>query len=352
MTGTRSRKIAAVAALTLFAAASAQAQGTGSRRNQQRQPPPVTDTRPSLPGWMYTPFPVNGSTPNPPKTNPINGPAAGVGGINGGTTIIQQPGYPYYPNYPGYLPYLYGGAGTSVIVNQNPIIYPAGQDGNGQVRYESTPPTVTVVRTNRAGRTRMSTYSGYTFPGYTETFISGQSVLSPFGFYVGSPRYVYSRYVVLGAPYPYLNGRSTSVVISPWSANDPYVIEDVNRGRQLGTALSDLIRFWEQGNAAGLRRRVQPDVPVAVFDGDRLVYSLRRVDFLALAADASDQIETSSFRFTDVRERNDGLVNATALHTYRSREDGTTRTVQVRYTLVYLNGDWYLSATSITPGTA
>jgi hypothetical protein len=140
-------------------------------------------------------------------------------------------------------------------------------------------------------------------------------------------------------------------VISPWSANDPYVIANANRGQALGVALRDLIRYWEQDNAAGLRRRVQPDVPVAVFDGDRLVYSLRRGDFLALAADASDQIQTTSFRFTDVRERSDGLVNAYAVHTYRSRSDGTVHTARVRYTLVYLDGDWYLSATSITPGT-
>jgi hypothetical protein len=134
--------------------------------------------------------------------------------------------------------------------------------------------------------------------------------------------------------------------------NDPYVIANENRGRSLGVALSDIIRFWESDNAAGLRRRVQPDVPVAVFDGETLIYSLRRADFLALAADASDQIQTSSFRFTDIRERSDGLVNAYALHTYRSRDDGTTRTVRVRYTLVYLDGDWYLSATSIAPGAA
>jgi hypothetical protein len=158
--------------------------------------------------------------------------------------------------------------------------------------------------------------------------------------------------VVLGAPYPYLNGRDTGLVISPWSASDPYVIADAGRGRSLAVTLADFTRFWEQGNAAGLRRRVQPDVPVAVFDGDQLVYSLRRVDFLALAADALDQIETASFRFTDVRERSDGLVNAYARHTYRSREDGTMHTVQVRYTLVYLDGEWYLSATSITPGAA
>jgi hypothetical protein len=298
---------------------------------------------------MFTPFPVNGAKPNQPaipgpvNVKPLNGPGAGIDYIDGGNTVIYQPGYPGYPVYP------YGGAGTTVIVNQNPVIYPVG-NGAGQFGYESTPPTVTVVQTNSAGRTRMSTFSGFAFPGYTTSYTSGQTVLSPFGAYVGCPRYVYSRYVVWGSTYPYLNGRDTNIVISPWAMNDPYVIANGDRGRSLGVALRDFSRFWESNNAAGLRRRVQTDVPVAVFDGGRLVYSLRRADFLALAADASDQIQTTSFRFTDIRERSDGLVNAYALHTYRSRDDGTTRTVQVRYTLVYLDGDWYLSATTISPG--
>ncbi len=355
MTLDRNKKIVAVAALTLFTAASAQAQTGDDRRNRDRQPQPVPGNRSAPPGWMFTPFPVNGARPNPPAVpaggpstvKPLNGPAAGIDHINGGTTVIHQSGYPYYPGYPAYP---YGGAGTSVIVNQNPVTYPVGNWGAGTFGYQSTPPTVTVVRTSPTGRTRMSTYSGFAFPGYTTAFTSGQTVLSPFGAYLGCPRYVSSRYVILGAPYPYLNGRDTNIVISPWAENDPYMVANASRGRSLGTALRDLSRFWESGNAAGLRRRIQPDIPVAVFDGGSLVYSLRRVDFLALAADASDQIQTSSFRFTDVRERSDGLVNAYATHTYRSRDDGTTRTVQVRYTLVYVDGDWYLSATSISPG--
>ena len=359
MIGDRNYKIAAAAALTVLTAITAQAQTNNSSDNKTRQP--ATDTRVNLPGWMFTPFPVNGTKAEPPKINPfgqngnttmnvkpLTGPGAGIGYIDGGKTVIYQGGY----GYPGYYPY--GGAGTTVIVNQNPVIYPSGNTASGETGYESTPPTVTVVQTDPFGRTQMSTstasiFNGFAFPGYTTSFVSGQTVYSPFGAYVGCPLYVYSRYVIVGAPYPYLNGRDTNIVISPWSAGDPYIIADAARGQNLGIALRDFSRFWEQGNAAGLRRRVQPDVPVAVFDAGRLLYSLRRVDFLALAADALDQVQTVSFRFTDVRERNDGLVNAYALHTYRSRTDGTTHSVQICYTLVYLNGDWYLSAASIAP---
>ena len=360
MTGDRNHKIVVAVALTLLTALTAQAQSTGSNSdNKTRQP--VTDTRGNLPGWMFTSFPTNGTKADPPKINPfgqiggaqtnikpLTGPGAGIGYIDGGRTVIYQGGY----GYPGYYPY--GNAGTTVIVNQNPVIYPVGNIGAGQGGYESTPSTVTVVQTDPSGRTRMSTstssvFNGFAVPGYTTSFVSGQTVYSPFGAYIGCPRFVYSRYVIVGASYPYLNGRNTNLIISPWSASDPYINADANRGQNLGLALRDFSRFWEQGNAAGLRRRVQPDVPVAVFDAGQLVYSLRRVDFLALAADALDQVQTVSFRFTDIRERNDGLVNAYAIHTYRSRTDGTTHSVQICYTLVYLNGDWYLSAASIAP---
>lgn len=333
------RRVAFTAAVTLLAVG-AQAQTTDSRDERNRQPP-ATDARFNLPGWMYTPFPVNGARAEPPKMNPfvvsggvplnirpLNGTGAGSSPLNGGTTVIYQGGY----GYPGYSGYPYGSA--------------------GQYGYESAPSAVTVVQTDASGRTRMSPsalFDGCAFPGYTTSFVSGQTVFSPFGAHAGCPRYVYARYVILGAAYPYLSGHDTNIVISPWAANDPYVSANESRGRTLGVALRDFSRFWEQSNAAGLRRRVQPDISVAVFDGERFLYSLRRVDFLALAADALDQVESVSFRFTDVRERSDGLVNAYALHTYRSRNDGTLHTVRVCYTLVYTGGDWYLSATSILP---
>jgi hypothetical protein len=66
-----------------------------------------------------------------------------------------------------------------------------------------------------------------------------------------------------------------------------------------------------------------------------------------MAADALDRVTTQSFRFRDVRDRSDGLVNAYATHTYRVRgEGGGTRVAEVRYTLVYVDGDWYVSALS------
>jgi hypothetical protein len=327
MIGDRNKIIAAVAVATLFIAPSAHAQTGGQA---------------SLPGWMYTPFPVNGRKADPPKMVPFGGPFPGGSAVNGNRTVIYQSGYPGY--FPGYPVYPYGGA--TVIVNQNPVIYPTN---NG---YESTPPIVTVVETTPRGRTRMysgNLFSNCLFPGYTTAFVSGQTVLSPFGTYFGCPPYVYSRYAVSGARYPYLGGRDTSLVISPWSATDPYVTANAERGNALGTALKDLSRFWEQGNAAGLRRRVQPDVPVAIIDNGRLSYSLRRSDFLSIAADALDQIETISFRFTDIRTRTDGLVSAYALHTYRSK-DGIPHTTRPHYTFVYLGGDWYLSSVSTLPG--
>jgi hypothetical protein len=114
MIGDRKNKVAASVALTLLTAMTAQAQ-TNSSDNKNRQP--VTNTRANLPGWMFTPFPVNGTKAEPPKINPfglngstpmgvkpLTGPGAGYRRHHGGKTVIYQSGFPgYYPH---------GGAGT------------------------------------------------------------------------------------------------------------------------------------------------------------------------------------------------------------------------------------------------
>ena len=70
-----------------------------------------------------------------------------------------------------------------------------------------------------------------------------------------------------------------------------------------------------------------------------------------------DRITTISFRWNAVRDRTDGLVNAYATHVFRVRnsgnknadKQGALQTATVRYTLVYVDGDWYVSAISHAP---
>ena len=82
---------------------------------------------------------------------------------------------------------------------------------------------------------------------------------------------------------------------------------------------------------------------------ERYTYALKRGDFLALSADALERVSTLSFRFDSVRDRTDGLVNAYATHVFRVVGEQTPRTATVRYTLVYVDGDWYVSAIAHVP---
>ena len=179
------------------------------------------------------------------------------------------------------------------------------------------------------------------FAGYSTIYIPNRTYLSPFHYY-NCPPYIGSSYVVT-SPYLYLNGRELGS-FSPWSDQDRYYGSDVYRGRGLRSALNDLTRFWEENDLRALRRHVSPDLSIGVFQDGRYAYSLRRDAFLEMASDALDRVTTQSFRFRDVRHRSDGLVSAYGTHTYRVRgESGGIRVAEVRYTLIYVDGDWYVS---------
>ena len=181
------------------------------------------------------------------------------------------------------------------------------------------------------------------FGGYVSTYQPGLSFYSPFRIY-NCPTYIHREYLVT-TPYPYLSGRETYTVL-PYSDNDRYYRSNVHRGQALRAALNDLIRFWEDEDGRALRNHISPDLSIGVFQDEKYAFSLRRADFLDLSADAQDRVTTLSFRFDSVRERSDGLVNAQATHLYRVRGERESRSAAVRYTLIYVDGTWYVSAIS------
>lgn len=241
------------------------------------------------------------------------------------------------------------------------VIYPGG---GGYYHYPPQyPPTsqTTIIINNNSPYGSTTTYSaspGYNvapvqttitvFNGYSSVFTSGQTVYSPYGSLYGCRPYISTRYIVTEA-YPWINGRDVERV-SPWSDNDPYMAQNATRAQGLRAALNNLTRYWENEDIRGLRQHTSPDLSVAVFQGEKFSYSLKARDFVALSADALDQVNTTSFRFFDVRERSDGMVNAYATHRYRVRGTSESKTATVRCTLVYVDGGWFLNAVSFSPG--
>lgn len=206
----------------------------------------------------------------------------------------------------------------------------------------------------RPGRViQLRDYGITLFQGYSPTCGPGYGYVSPFALY-NCPPYIGASSVLIGTPYAYAGGFEQGTYAG-WRSDSRSIggaATDDYRDRSLRAALNDLSRFWEENDVRALRRRVSPSLAVAVFGGERHLYSLREADFLTLAADALDRVRTITLRFDDVRARNDGLVNAYAVHVYRLRgEDSTVnpRVATLRYTLVYVDGDWYVSAVSLAP---
>lgn len=195
--------------------------------------------------------------------------------------------------------------------------------------------------------------SSWAFNGYGTTFIAGTTFYSPYWFY-RAPTFIQRNYI-LTTPYPYYAGQELDYSrSSSWDNDGYYGTSENTRSRRLRSALNDLSRFWEENDAKALRRRVSPDFAVGVFQDEDYAYSLKRGDFLALSNDALDKVTTVSFRFNSVRDRTDGLVNAYATHVFTTREGGgaaagRAESANVRYTLVFVDGDWYVSAISHAP---
>ncbi len=282
----------------------------------------------------------------PPKPNPLR---------NGATQPGMQQYSPGTVIRPGLPP---SASGNGNVIR--PGLSPNPYNGNAVVPGLSSAPSANVIRPGlpQTGPRQAFVVNGPPiiiddcgatfFRGYKTIYVPGQTYLSPFGVY-NCPRYIAVNHVV-ASPYVYANGREVGVYRPyAYGDRDPDPSAGADRGRLLRAALNDLALYWEENDTRALRRRVLPDVAVAVFQGERHVYSLRQSDFLDLSRDALDRVTTLSFRFHAVRDRTDGLVNAYATHSYRVRSDGTTRTATARYTLVYVDGDWYVSAVSLSP---
>lgn len=244
-------------------------------------------------------------------------------------TVYVQPGgtAAVYPNYPSVV--LDTAPGVQVL-SSDPVAYarrPGGQIVHVQTPYGSS-----------------TTY----FAGYCGAYVPGQTVVSPFGAAYGCNPYIARTYVITtGVPYLTQYEAQAQTVTAAPAYNDEPTQGDIDRSRALRAALNDLTRYWENGDASALRRRVAPDLSVAVFERDKFAYALRRADFLSLAADAREAVTTRAFRFVSSNERGDGLVSATARHTYTVRGESSARVAEVRCTLVYVDGDWFLTGIAL-----
>lgn len=224
-----------------------------------------------------------------------------------------------------YSPYLYGGEIATVTVPEPEAAEPV---------------------TALPGEGRVSS-SSLVFRGYAETFVEGKTLAAPFAPYGATPPFIAAE-GALTAPWAYEGGRD-AVAVAPWEDSDPYIRADERRAVALRAALNDLTRLWKEEDVRALRRRVADEEPVAVFRGDTYLYTLRPDALTPLLVDLQENLETVSFRVTDVQRRTDGLMTAHARHEYRVRgaSEKDIRTQDVDFTLVYRDGTWLLTGLSL-----
>jgi len=293
------------------------------------------------PGYAFPPLSSSGNVYTSPSSLPP----------------IQGPGYYTLPDGTAVRPAgsTYGGGSRGGYYDGNPA--GALPLGTGSLTPYPTDPRAPIHPDAPYTRGPIDgTYEGkgslsnvLIFPGYRNTLVVNQTVVSPFGAWYGCPSYIDSRYVVT-APWAYASGVAVGAV-SAWSDADPFIGADSARARELRTALNDLTRFWEGGDVRGLRRHLPGGGEnIAVFHNGKYLYALGRNDFASVSSDVVDAVDTTSFRFTRVEKRDDGLIDATARHQYRVRETGETRTGSVRYSLLYQDGTYFVSAVSIASG--
>ena len=219
------------------------------------------------------------------------------------------------------------------------------------------------------------------FNGYAPVYSTGQTVLSPYGAFYGSPAYIGAGYVI-DTPYPYASSREIAALsgitivggtntvyvqnapqIAPQTpsgannsdgagdANDPNAITGQKADR-LRDALADMQAFWVRDDVRALRRHLSANGTIAVFQNEKFAYSLKRADFLSVSTDTLNRVQTQGLDFRRVTVRSDGMVNAYAAHTYRVVEsvNQTPQKATMRVTLAWDGNNWLLSAISLSPG--
>ncbi len=307
-------------------------------------------------------------------------------------------GYPNGYGYNGVVTYSNGysaGGYTSGYINNYSNNFGYNQNYNSGTTITTTTgalgnSTVVLPRTSIRQNITTGAANIALFGGYASVYSAGQTVLSPFGAFYNSPAYIGTRYIV-GGPYPYIDGRETRVIngitflgygsgqnavygirgpqtgvqapsvanLTPGTPSENNTASLSNAQTQLlQAALGDLQTFWEKEDARALRRRLPSGGAIGVFQNNKFAYSLGRTEFLSIASDALDHIQTRSFEFKRVAVRNDGLVNAYATHTYAARtaqgnvSNTPLRSATARVTFLWQNNDWVVSSVAFAPGTA
>ena len=122
---------------------------------------------------------------------------------------------------------------------------------------------------------------------------------------------------------------------------DGVAYDSQSRYAGLDEALADIRSGWIAGRFDLIRSHVLVGRKIAVFLDGKYDYTMSSDDYLSMTHDAIGDMETVSFIWDKVREREDGQVTAFGSHTYRSNDED--RTVYISYTLSKIADEYYIT---------
>jgi|GEM_PF-6390967 hypothetical protein len=144
---------------------------------------------------------------------------------------------------------------------------------------------------------------------------------------------------------------ATNGSVAPVVTNNQNGVQ-LNETVALRQAFTGIASAWEENNFAAIRPYLDPNLSVAISQGEQYRNTLRPQEFRAYLVNWLGQVDTSSFRFANVRYGANGVVYAYANHRYRTNGDRRLRSATVSYTLTYLDGGWRIVGISLPAGIA
>lgn len=114
-----------------------------------------------------------------------------------------------------------------------------------------------------------------------------------------------------------------------------------SRWDRIDEALADIRSAWISARFDLIKQHVQPASTMAVLTDGNYDYAISTDDYLSMTEDAMADLNTVSFVWNKVRERQDGTVMAFADHSYWANDRATT--VYVSYTLKKVGSGYFIT---------
>ncbi len=165
---------------------------------------------------------------------------------------------------------------------------------------------------------------------------------APYYYYYTLPPFVSANRVIYDPP------RRTIIVEVPVFLDAPYYLERSrpnfrSEQEERQRVLNDIRAMWLLRDPSILQRYVRPESQIAVYLDGRYAYSVPAEDFIEMTRDALIGVKTEQIRFTRNTMRGDNELILRGEHRYIDDATGNLRLVYISYTLVKVDGRWYIS---------